>query len=171
MHRNRHLGRDQPDELDALPRIHGDHEQGHAGGGDGGAAEVDEHEVDVRVAFGDLEEVGDEEGVAGDVDAVGGVEVWGGRGGEAAEFEHPAVCGGDLCGQQFHQRPVHLLTFTLPPPCASALSLPIDECTKAEKNQRQKKQNQNSQPPTNHSPSPPRPRAPAGRVSPACPSP
>ncbi len=53
-----------------------------------------EHEVDARVALWDLLELGDQEGVAGDVDGVGGVERGGGRG--VAEFEHPAVCGGDL---------------------------------------------------------------------------
>lgn len=54
MHRNRHVGPHQPDQLDPLLRIHRDHEEGHARGGDGGAAEVDEHEVDVGVAVGDL---------------------------------------------------------------------------------------------------------------------
>lgn len=72
MHRNRHIRPHQPDQLDPLLRIHGHHEQGHARGGDGGAAEVDEHEVDGRVAEGDFAELGDQEGVAGDVDA----EAW-----------------------------------------------------------------------------------------------
>ncbi len=55
-----------------------------------------EHEVDARVALRDLLELGDQEGVAGDVDGEGGVEGGGGGGGGVAEFEHPAVCGGDL---------------------------------------------------------------------------
>lgn len=56
-----------------------------------------EHEIDVRVAFGDLVEFGDEERVAGDVDAVAAVEagvVIGG--GFGSELEHPAVRGWDL---------------------------------------------------------------------------
>lgn len=55
-----------------------------------------EHEVDVRVAFWDFRELGHQERVAGDVDAEGGVECFRGGGRGAAEFEHPAVCGGDL---------------------------------------------------------------------------
>lgn len=94
MNRNRQIRPDHLHQLDALLGVHGDHEQGHARGRDGGAAEVDEHEVDVGVAGRDLGELGDEEGVAGDVDAVAGAE--GGRRGAAAEFEHPAVRGGHL---------------------------------------------------------------------------
>lgn len=69
-----------------------------------------EHEVDAGVPGGDLRELGDQEGVAGYVDSVGGGEGGGGcgvgvgvgvgvggrGGGEVAEFEEPAVCGGDL---------------------------------------------------------------------------
>lgn len=73
MHWNRHVRADHLHELDALLCIHRDHEEGHAGARDGGAAEVDEHEVDgaVRVAFRDFEEFGDQEGVAAYVDAGG----------------------------------------------------------------------------------------------------
>ncbi len=64
-------------------------------GRDRGAAEVQEHEVQAaRVAGGDVGQFRDQEGVAGDVDAEGGGEMV--RRGEVAEFEEPAVCGGDL---------------------------------------------------------------------------
>lgn len=101
MHRDRHIRPDEPDELDPLRRVHGDHEQGGARRRDRGAAQVHEHKVDVRVALGDLGQLGHEEGVAGDVDAEARVEGGGGGGGrggrgEVAEFEEPAVCGGDL---------------------------------------------------------------------------
>lgn len=65
---------------------------------------MDEHQVHVGVALWDGGEFGDHERVAGNVDCVawseGGVAE-GGRGGGAggdgvAEFEHPAVGGGDL---------------------------------------------------------------------------
>lgn len=73
MHRHHDLRLQQPDQLDPLLRIHRDHEQGYVGGGDSGAAEMDEHEIDGCVGGGEMEgdlmEVGDEEGVAGDVDA------------------------------------------------------------------------------------------------------
>ncbi len=72
-------------------------------GRDRGAAEVQKHEVQAaRVAGGDFGQLRDQEGVAGDVDAEGRGERWGGRrlggGGEVAEFEEPAVCWGDLLG-------------------------------------------------------------------------
>ena len=96
MDRNRQIRPDQPHQLDALRRVHGDHEQRHARTRDRGAAQVDEHEVDVRVALGDRGQLGHEEGVAGDVDAVTRSEVVGGGAATVAELEHPAVCGRDL---------------------------------------------------------------------------
>lgn len=77
MHRNHHISANQPHELNPLLRIHRHHQQRHARGRNGRAAEMDEHEVDVLagVAFGDFVEFRDEEGVARDVDAVWG---WGG---------------------------------------------------------------------------------------------
>ena len=74
MHGDDHVGPHQPDQLDPLRRVHGDHEQGQARGRDRRAAQVHEHEVDVRVTLGDLPELGHEEGVAGDVDGEGRVE-------------------------------------------------------------------------------------------------
>ena len=84
MHRNHHLRPHQPHHLHPLRRVHRDHEQAHARGRDRRPAQVHEHEVDVvRVAGGDGVELGDEEGVAGYVDAEAwfGVRgVWGGGG-------------------------------------------------------------------------------------------
>lgn len=74
MHRNDHIRPDEPDELDPLLAIHRHHDQRHAWARDRGAAQVHEHEVDGGVALRDLGELGDEEGVAGDVDGEGGVE-------------------------------------------------------------------------------------------------
>ena len=91
MHRHNHLRPNQPDQLNPLLRIHGDHDERHARPRDRGAAEVDEHEVDVGVALGDFRELGDEEGVAGDVDGEGRVEVI--RGG-----------GGGVCGRRRRRR-------------------------------------------------------------------
>ena len=78
MHGHRHAGRHRPHKLDALLRVHGDHDpEGRVRGGHAGAAEVDEEEVDGWVAGWDVGQVGDQERVAGYVDAVGGVEgVW-----------------------------------------------------------------------------------------------
>ena len=81
MHRHHHLGPNQPYQLDPLLRIHSDHDQRHAGPRDRGPAQMDEHEVDARVAVGDLGQLGDHQGVAGDVDCEGRVE---GGGGEVA---------------------------------------------------------------------------------------
>lgn len=74
MHRNDHIRPDEPDELDPLLAIHRHHDQRHARARDRGAAQMHEHEVDGGVALRDLGELGDEEGVAGDVDVEGGVE-------------------------------------------------------------------------------------------------
>ena len=81
MHRHHHIRPDQPHQLNPLPRIHRHHDQRHAGAWDRGPAQMDEHEVDFRVTVGDLGQLGDQEGVAGDVDCEGGVE---GRGGGVA---------------------------------------------------------------------------------------
>ena len=74
MHGDHDIGPDQPDQLDALPRVHRHHEQRHGWPRDRGPAQVDEHEVDARVAFGDLGQLGHQEGVARDVDCEGSVE-------------------------------------------------------------------------------------------------
>ena len=70
MNRNGQIRINQFHQPEPLFRVHGDHEQGHRRRGDGRAAEVDEHEIDVlpRVALGDFLELGHEKGVAGDVD-------------------------------------------------------------------------------------------------------
>ena len=71
MNRDRQIRSHQLHQPEPLLRIHGDHQQRDGWGRDGGAAEMDEHEVDVLacVAVGDLVEFGDEEGVPGDVDS------------------------------------------------------------------------------------------------------
>ena len=74
MHRTNHIGPNQPDQLNPLARIHRDHQQRHARTRDRRAAQMDEHEVDGGVLLRDFRELGDEEGVAGDVDCEGGVE-------------------------------------------------------------------------------------------------
>lgn len=74
MHRNDHVRPDQSHQLDPLLPIHRYHDQGYARARDRGAAQMHEHEVDGRVPFRDLGELGDQEGVAGDVDVEGGVE-------------------------------------------------------------------------------------------------
>ena len=72
MNRNRQIRPNKLHQLNPLLRIHRDHQQRHLRGWDSGAAEMHEHEVDVLagIAFGDFVELWDEEGVAGDVDAV-----------------------------------------------------------------------------------------------------
>lgn len=100
---------DQLDQLNALRGIHSDHDQGHVRARDGGATEMDEHQVDglpgVGVHFGDLLQVLDVEGVSGDVDAVAALKVLAGR---VSELQHPTVGGWD--GTQdvvgFGQEPV-----------------------------------------------------------------
>ena len=49
MNRDGQIRMDQLHQLDALLRVHGDHEEWQGGGWDGSSAEVDEHQVDVLV--------------------------------------------------------------------------------------------------------------------------
>jgi hypothetical protein len=74
VYRHRDIRIDELDQLHAHGRIHGHHQQRDARRRDRRAAEVNEHEVDglPAVAARDLGEFGHEEGVPGDVDAVGG---------------------------------------------------------------------------------------------------
>jgi hypothetical protein len=74
VYRHRDIRIDELDQLHAHRRIHGHHQQRDARRRDRRAAEVNEHEVDglPAVAARDLGEFGHEEGVPGDVDAVGG---------------------------------------------------------------------------------------------------
>ncbi len=73
VYRHRDIRIHQLDQLHAHGRIHGHHQQRDARRRDRRAAEVHEHEVDglPAVAARDLGEFGHEEGVPGDVDAVG----------------------------------------------------------------------------------------------------
>lgn len=73
MYRHRDIRIDELDQLHTHGRIHGHHQQRDARRRDRRAAEVNEHEVDglPAVAARDLGEFGHEEGVPGDVDAVG----------------------------------------------------------------------------------------------------
>ena len=104
MHRDRRLGPHHPRQLDPLPRVHRDHGQRQPGPRHRRAPQVQEQEVDARVPIRDGGEFGHEQRVAGDVDAEGrgeggrGGGGGGGGGGGVAEFEHPAVGGGDLGG-------------------------------------------------------------------------
>lgn len=68
----------EPDEFDALFRIHRDHHEGQLLGRDRGSAEMDEHEVDRLVPlipFGDLFQIVDQQRVARLVDAVAAFKV------------------------------------------------------------------------------------------------
>ena len=75
MHRDRHIRPYQPHQLNPLLRIHRHHQQRQALARNGRAAQMHEHEIDMRVALRDLGQLGHEQGVAGDVDAVAGFEV------------------------------------------------------------------------------------------------
>ena len=79
MHRHHHVRPYEPHQLDALPRVHRHHDERHDRPRERGPAQMDEHEVDARVALRDLGELGHQEGVAGDVDCEGGVEGGAGR--------------------------------------------------------------------------------------------
>jgi len=73
VYRHRDIRIDELDQLHAHVGVHGHHQQRDARRRDRRAAEVHEHEVDglPAVAARDLGEFGHEEGVPGDVDAVG----------------------------------------------------------------------------------------------------
>lgn len=74
MHRNDHIRPNQPDQLHPLLSVHRHHDQRHARARDRRPAQMNEHEIDGRVPFRDLGELGNQESVAGDVDVEGGVE-------------------------------------------------------------------------------------------------
>jgi len=69
MNRDSQIGFNHLHKLEALLSIHRHHQQRYARAGYCCAAQMHEHEIDVRVAFGDLLELWNKEGVTADVDA------------------------------------------------------------------------------------------------------